>query len=216
MGVDKPWRVVLIDDHAVVRAGVRTIVDSASEFVVVAEAATVAEAAAVVSQALPDLVIVDLTLPDGSGADLLQALRRVSPDGSAPDRVSPTPKVLVLTMHDEPARVRQVIAAGADGYATKDAAGADLLDACRAVMRGTRYVQPSLGAALAAAEATSLTPREAQVLRLLALGHTNAEIAGQLQVGLRTVEAHRANLRLRLDVNSRAELLTEARRLGLV
>lgn len=197
---------LLVDDHAVVRTGLRALVDADRDFQVVAEAGSLAEARAQLKTLEVDLVVLDLTLADGVGTDLLPLVRTLPRQ----------PRVFVLTMHDEPAQIRRAIESGADGYATKESAGAELLQGCRAVMGGARYLHPALGVTLASPPPVELSPRERQVLRLLAEGYTNAEIAARLFVAVRTVEAHRANLRVRLGAGRRADLVAEARRRGLV
>ncbi len=203
------WRVVLADDHLVVRAGVKALLSSDPRCEVVGEASSVAELRAVVSRCRPDLVVLDLTFGADNALDIVPELR---------DRPDP-PRLIVLTMHDDVAFAREAFARGAQGYLLKEAAADELTRAVETVMSGHTYLHPELGARMATAEMPSgrqLSPREKDVLALLARGHTNAEIAKELLVSLRTVEAHRARLRARLGSSSRAELVDVARRLGLL
>lgn len=203
-----PWRIVLADDHAVVRAGLKTLLSAHPRCVVVGEAATIEALTAAVAALRPDLVVLDLAFGTRNALDVL-------PDLLATD---PAPRVIVLTMHDDVAFSREAFARGAHGYLTKEAAADELTRAVETVMAGGTWLHPTLGAELARAAATAdpLTPREREVLALLARGLTNAEIAEQLHVGLRTVEAHRAALRRRLGALRRADLVDAARRLGLL
>jgi two-component system, NarL family, response regulator NreC len=169
----------------------------------------------VASDAEPDVVICDLVLPDGRGAEVVLAARERFPDAA----------VMVLTMVDDPADVQQAFAAGARGYLLKEAASSELVDAIRKVVAGEEYLQPAMGAALAtlrqgttrahASARARLSPREREVLRLIALGHTNAEIAELLFLSLRTVESHRANVLAKLRLRTRAELVRYAARQGI-
>ena len=211
---EQPIRVMLMDDHNVVREGLRVLLERQSDFRVVAEAGTVAEAEAV--QADLDVVVADLVLPDERGADVVRRLRERFPRAA----------ILVLTMVDNPTDVQLCLAAGAKGYLMKEAAGAELTDAVRAVAQGHEYLQPALGAVLArwreapgrvrASASVDLSEREREVLRLIALGHTNAEIATMLFVSVRTVENHRSSLMHKLGFRTRAELVRHAGEIGLV
>jgi two-component system, NarL family, response regulator NreC len=203
------WRILLADDHAMVRAGLRAVVAEDPRCEVVAEAGTLAELKARAATERPDLVLLDLTLGKDSGLEAIPHLL-----GAARP-----PKVVVLTMHDDPAFARDALGRGAQGYLLKEAAADELGRAIETVMAGGTYLHPELGARMAAGRPTPadrLTERERDVLRLLALGHTNAEIAKELYISLRTVEAHRSGLRTRLGATSRADLVEAARRLGLV
>ena len=212
--------VLLIDDHAVVRAGVRMLLER-DGVRIVAEASGVGEAHGLQLPAgAVDVVVAELLLKDARGPRVVTGLRRALP--SAP--------VLVLTMIDDLDEVVEVLQAGASGYVLKAAGPADLVDAIRRVAVGETYVQPSLGAALLrrglvtpastdpvrARAAKTLTPREVDVLRLLARGHTNAEMSSMLGMSLRTVEAHRARLLRKLSFETRAELVRYAAGLGLL
>lgn len=200
-----PLRVFLIEDHAVVRQGLRHLLESQPGLTVCGEAGDVAQAEADVAS--PDVVLVDLVLPDGKGHDVVARVRRHWPSAA----------LLVLTMVDDPREVRLCLEAGAAGYLLKESAAADVVDAIRRVARGEQYLQPSLGAALARrregvrragyGSVEALTPRECDVLRMLALGHTNAEVARSLGVAIRTVEAHRGHIVQKLGLRTRAELV---------
>ena len=213
--MSEPIRVALCDDHGIVRAGLRRILDDEGDIVVVGEAADAEEAVAVARTQRPDVFVMDLGLP---GANGIEATRRVRD-------ASPATKVLVLTVHDDVAYLRRAFEAGARGYLVKDAADVELVLDVRHVAAGDEYVHPSLGAALLAPPAAAphpagpggeLSDRELEVLRLVALGHTNAEIAGELYVSVRTVETHRAHLQHKLGVKARADLVRVARHLGVL
>lgn len=206
-----PRRVLLIDDHTVVRQGVRMLLERDDEFVVSREAATLPEALTPGED--PDVVLTDLILETEQGEELVAALRNRYPN---------TP-ILVLSMVDDPGEVRAALSAGADGYLLKEAAAEDLLQAMRSVVSGEGYLQPSLGVAMAregdlrnpAGFAIALTEREREVLQLLVLGHTNKQMADILGVSMRTVEAQRASLLRVVGVTSRAELVRFALDNGL-
>lgn len=206
--------VVLMDDHVVVREGLRALLERHPEIEVLAEAGTVAEAVGL--DVDPDVVVADLLLPDDRGADVVRRLKVRYPAA----------EILVLTMVDNPTDVQLCLAAGARGYLLKETASTELVDAVHKVAVGEDYLQPSLGAALAKSREASgrarargdddLTPREREVLRLIALGHTNAEIASLLFVSVRTVENHRASVMRKLGLRTRAELVRHASESGLV
>jgi DNA-binding NarL/FixJ family response regulator len=203
-------RILLVDDHAVVRAGLRRLLEETEGLEVCGEAGTAKDAIELVEIKRPDVVVLDLGLPDAEGLDIIDTLR-------AKGRGC---RVLVLSMHDEPERVERAFSAGADGYLVKDAAEGELVAALEALQRGERYLYPPLGAAMikaaSAPPADPLTDREREIVRLLALGHTNAEIAGQVHLSIRTVETHRAHSMAKLRLNSRAELVRWALDRGLL
>ena len=201
-------RILICDDHALVRAGLCRLLELEPDLVVVGEAAD-AEAATERTAALrPDVVLLDVVLPGRSGIDAVPEILR-SAAGT---------RILVLSMQDDPAYVRQAFAAGANGYLLKEAADSELVQAVHEIAAGHRYVHPLLGARLAAAEADAeqrshadpLSEREHAVLRLLALGHTNQEIATLLYISIRTAETHRARIMQKLGLKSRAEIVRYA------
>jgi two-component system, NarL family, response regulator NreC len=208
---------VLVDRQALVREGMRLLVEREPDMAVVGEAGSVGEALALGVD--PDVVVTELDLPDAQGSQVPVALR---PLGAAVF-------IVVVTYLDHPAIVQEVVAAGAHGYLLKSAAVAELLLAIRTVAHGEPYLQPSLGFELARAHDPAmeahtgngngngqLSPKEAEVLRLVALGHTNAEAAGLLAVSLRTIESHRSRIVQKLGRVSRAELVRYAYEVGLV
>ena len=208
-------RVGLCDDHGVVRGGLRRILDAEGDLEVVGEAANIREAVVLAAATSPDVFVMDLGLPDGSGIAATVEVRAASP----------STRVLILTVHDDVAYLRRAFEAGADGYMVKDAADVELVQAVRQVAAGLQYVHPSLGAALLAPDAPTARPggpggelseRETEVLQVIALGLTNAEIAEKLYVSVRTVETHRAHIQQKLDLHSRAELVRFARDTGLL
>lgn len=210
-----PIRVALCDDHAVVRSGLRRILDAEADMEVVGEAGTAAVAVEVAAATHPDVFVMDLGLPDASGIVATAGVREASP----------ITRVVVLTVHDDVAYLRRAFEAGADGYLVKDAADVDLVHAVRVVAAGGQYVHPTLGAALMAPPGGSVRPRgpggelserEVDVLRLVALGHTNAEVAEELFISVRTVETHRAHIGQKLGAHTRAELVEAARAAGLL
>jgi two-component system response regulator NreC len=204
----------MVDDHAVVRSGLRLVIDAETDLETVAEAGNMREAIFAVRREQPDVVLMDLVMPGGSGIDATPAVLKEAPDA----------KVLVLSMQDDPTYVREAFAAGASGYVLKEAADTELVTAIREVAAGGRYVHPTLGARLVAAEAQErrraeedpLSDREREVLRLLALGHTNQEIAKTLYLSVRTVETHRAHIMQKLRLATRAELVRYALESGLL
>jgi two-component system response regulator NreC len=208
-------RVALCDDHGIVRSGLRRIIDAEGDLEVVGEAGSIREAVVLAAAERPDVFVMDLGLPDGSGITATAEVRKASP----------ATRVLVLTVHDDVAYLRRAFEAGADGYMLKEAADVELVQAVRQVASGRRYVHPTLGAALLAPDAPparlggpggELSDREGEVLRFIALGLTNAEIAERLYVSVRTVETHRAHIQQKLDLRSRAELVRFARDTGLL
>lgn len=206
-----PVRVLICDDHALVRAGLRKLVDSDLGLTVVGEAGTADEGVKLAGASRPDVLLLDVRMPGRSGIDAV-------PDVNA---VSPGTRVLMLSMQDDPSYVRRAFDAGADGYLLKEAAESELRQAIHDVAAGHRYVHPRLGAELARRAcgatprpAADLSGRERQVLHLLARGHTNQEIARMLFISTRTVETHRARLMQKLHLRTRAELVTYALETG--
>jgi two-component system, NarL family, response regulator NreC len=197
--------IALADDHAVVRSGLRLLLESEPGFEVVAEVGTLEEIPRLVEDARPDVLLLDVHMRGGASLDLI------------PDLAANT-CVLVLTMQDDPGYARTAIRAGARGYVLKEAEDAELVKAVRTVAAGGTYLDPALGGRVLAADdgPGRLTEREREVLGLIALGHTNAEMAKLLFLSLRTVETHRANIHRKLGTDSRAELVRHALELGLV
>jgi DNA-binding NarL/FixJ family response regulator len=207
-------KVLIVDDHAVVRSGLRLLLESEEDIEVVGEAGTAREAILEARSVKPDLILMDVVMPDGSGLEAVPTLLHEH------DNV----KVLVLSMQDDPRYVREAFSVGASGYVLKEAADTEVVAAIREVARGGRYVHPELGARLIAAETEELrraeenplSEREQEVLRLLALGHTNQEIAKQLFISVRTAETHRAHIMQKLRLTTRAELVRYALAQGLL
>jgi DNA-binding NarL/FixJ family response regulator len=210
-----PIRIALCDDHGVVRSGLRLILDQEDDLVVVGEAATAAEAVTVAARTAPDVFVIDVGLPDRGGiaaaTDVFVA--------------SPSTRVLILTVHDDVAYLRRAFDAGAVGYLLKDAADVELVQAVRQVMSGRQYVDPSMGAALLVDDAPpariggpggELSDREIEVLRLIALGLTNPQIAEGLFVSVRTVETHRSHIYQKLGQRERSDLVRVAREANLL
>ena len=207
-------RAVVVDDHAVVRSGIRLLLEREDDLEVVGEAGNGKDAIFAVRALKPDVILLDVVMPGESGIDVLPSLLKESPQT----------KVLVLSMQDDPSYVREAFAAGASGYVLKEAADEEVVAAVREIANGGRYVHPALGArmvtaeaeARAAAKADPLSEREREVLRLLALGHTNQEIAKMLYISVRTAETHRAHIMQKLRISTRAELVRYALAQGLL
>jgi two-component system response regulator NreC len=195
--------VVIADDHTVVRQGLRMLIDNEDGLQVIAEAGTVPDAERLTRAHRPTVLVLDLNMPGGSSLDAIPRLRE-------------TTAVVVLTMQDDPAFARQALQAGALGFVLKEAADEELLEAIRLAAAGDTYLNPRLGARMAAAPAEpsgppdDLSEREVGVLRLIALGHTNSEIADQLFLSTRTVETHRSHIQQKTRCTTRAELVRYA------
>lgn len=194
-------RIVLADDHPVVRVGLKTLLDAEPGFEVVAEAATTADAARYVRGHHPQVLVLDLNMPGESGLDLIPRLRQDAPDTA----------IVVLTMQRDPAFARQALSSGAIGYVIKDAADGELVTAVRLAARGQSYLNPQMGALIATQPVNGrpgdLSQREVEILKLIAAGHTNPEIAAQLFLSVRTIEAHRSHIHQKLSLDTRAELV---------
>ena len=207
-------RAVVVDDHAVVRSGIKLLLDREDDIEVVGEAGSAKDAVFRARALKPDVILLDVVMPGESGIDVLPDLLKESHET----------KVLVLSMQDDPSYVREAFAAGARGYVLKEAADEEVVAAVREIANGGRYVHPALGArmseaeaeARAAEEADPLSEREREVLRLLALGHTNQEIAKMLYISVRTAETHRAHIMQKLGLSTRAELVRYALSQGLL
>jgi two-component system response regulator NreC len=209
-GSEDTITVVLADDHAVVRSALRLMLEREPDIEVVAEAGDADSAARYVSGHHPRVLILDINMPGGSGLAAIPGIREQSP----------TTEIVVLTMQDETAFAREALQAGVLGYILKEAASEELVKAVRMAAEGRTYLQPELGARLAAEPDSSspddLSERELEVLRLIALGHTNNEIAEQLYLSVRTVESHRAHIQQKLSMTTRSELVRYAIERGLI
>ena len=207
-------RVLIVDDHALVRSGLRRMLEEEEDVSVEDEGGSADDAIRLARLHKPDVVLLDVVMPGRSGLEATPDILEAAPEA----------KVLVLSMQDDPSYVREAFASGASGYLLKEAADAELVAAVREVAAGRRYVHPTLGARLAAAEAEAerraaedpLSDREREVLRLLALGHTNQEIAKMLYISVRTAETHRAHIMQKLRLSTRAELVRHALQQGLL
>ena len=207
-------RVLVVDDHAIVRAGLRRVLDAEPDIETVGEAPNAERAVFEAMAHKPDVVLMDVVMPGTSGIEIIPTLQQNVQEA----------KVLVLSMQDDPHYLREAFDAGASGYVLKEAADTEVVDAVRAVAAGELYVHPALGARLVEADAAErrradedpLSDREREVLRLLALGHTNQEIAKLLYISVRTAETHRAHIMQKLRLSSRAELVRYALSEGLL
>jgi two-component system, NarL family, response regulator NreC len=194
---------MIADDHSIVRRGLRDLLDAESGFEVVAEATDLETTRRFVRGHRPRVLVLDLNMGGESSLHSIPAIREESPET----------EIVVLTMQDEPAYAREALSAGALGYVLKESADTELVDAVRAAAAGHSYLNPRLGARVAAAPAGppgGLSEREAEVLRMIALGHTNAQIAQSLFLSVRTVETHRAHIQQKLGVSDRAGLVRYA------
>ena len=208
-------RVLIVDDHAVVRSGLRRVLEAEDDIEVVAEAGDLRGAVFEARAHKPDVILMDVVMPGASGIEATPAVLKEAADA----------KVLMLSMQDDPRYVREAFAAGASGYVLKEAADAEVVGAVREVANGGRYVHPSARreahhgrgrGASARPRQDPLSDREREVLRLLALGHTNQEIAKMLYLSVRTVETHRAHIMQKLRLSTRAELVRYAIDQGLL
>ena len=207
-------RVLIVDDHAVVRTGIRKVLESEPDIEVVGEAGDAKNAVFQTRATKPDVILMDVVMPGKTGIEVIPEVLHDAPEA----------KVLILSMQDDPRYVREAFGAGASGYVLKEAADTEVVSAVRAVAAGERYVHPALGARLIAADAEErrraevdpLSEREREVLRLLALGNTNQEIAKMLYISVRTAETHRAHIMQKLGLSSRADLVRYALAEGLL
>lgn len=209
-----PIRLMLIDDHSVVRAGIRALFEKQSDMEVVAEASSTKDALASIETNCPDILVLDITMPGGGSLDLIRSLRQL------PD----SPRVLVLTMHDDVAYTRSALHSGAVGYVVKTVGEKELLDAVRSVAQGRMVIDlddPSKSAAIYAdmvlpGSKTDLSVRELEVLALLGKGHTNQEIAQRIDISPKTVATYKARITEKLGLRSTAEFVKYASDNGLL
>ncbi len=211
-------RVMITDDHAMVRSGLKLLINAQRDMEVAAEAGTLAEAIAKVERVAPDVITLDLSMPGGSGIAGVERLRAAAPEA----------RILVLTMHDDPAFVRAAIAMGAAGYLAKSAADSELVTAIRAVASGRVFVDvqsaKTIGSILsgkpdqasAPAPIATLSQREREVFEAVAHGHTSQEVADRLGLSVKTVESYRARLMKKLGLKERADLVRLATEKGLI
>jgi two-component system, NarL family, response regulator NreC len=197
-------RIVIADDHAVVRRGLRQVLEAEPGFEVVAEAANLDDARRYARGHHPHVLVLDLNMPGGSSLEQIPSIRVEFPDT----------QIVVLTMQNEPAYARQALSAGALGYVLKEAAEEELVEAIKRASVGDTYLNPRLGARVASepppGPPDGLSEREVDVLRLIALGYTNAEIGEQLHLSVRTVETHRAHIQQKLSLATRSDLVRYA------
>ena len=219
--MSEPIRIVLVDDHALVRRGVRLILEQEPDLTVVGEAGDGAEAVALLRDTPADLVVLDIAMPRMTGLQAAREIMRPRPRGEEP------PRLLMLSMHDNEQYFFESLKLGASGYVLKSVADEDLVGACRAAMRGEAFVYPGAMGALVRdylgriargerVPPTVLTPREAEVIKLIAEGRSSKEIARDLTISVKTVERHRANILAKLGMRDRVELTRYAIRAGLI
>ncbi len=209
-------RLLIADDHGVLRAGLRALLNAEPDMQVIGEAADGQVALRLAAELGPDVVLLDLNMPGLGGLEVTRQIKAIAPGA----------RVLILTFHEDEALLREAIQAGAGGYITKRAIESELINAVRAVYQGDLYVHPSMTRALLANQASApmadkdlieqLTPREIEVLRYIAKGYANRQIAETLNISVRTVESHRANLMDKLDLRGRVELVRYAKEHGLL
>lgn len=214
----RPWRVLIADDHSVLRSGLKALLDNHGDYQVVAEAASGLETLELAEALCPDLILLDLSMAGLGGLEALPTLRRLVPQS----------KILVLTMHEEPQYLIEAIRGGASGYISKKAADAELFSAMWSVMHGNVYIHPSMAKyvvedLLPEPEAPAsqdawhrLSEREQQVLRLIALGYASVEIGEALNISRKTVDTYRSRGMQKLNLESRAQLVRFAVRSGLI
>jgi len=201
--------VMLVDDHAVVRGALKALLEGQDDLEVVGEASDLDSTRSAVAEQAPRVLVLDVNLPDGLAVDVVPELREASPET----------EIVLLTMERDLTLARRALDAGAKGYLFKDAAHLDLIEAVRAAAAGEQHLAPAVAAGLKAGtgkEEQLLSPRETDVLELMALGHTNREIGEQLSLSVRTVETHRAHIQQKLGLSSRPELTRYALAHGLI
>lgn len=207
-------RILIVDDHAMLRSGLRLLIDAENDMEVVGEAGDLREGVEQAAKCRPDVITLDLSMPGGAGVAGVERLRKASP----------VSRILVLTMHDDPAYVRTAIAMGAAGYVVKSAADTELISAIRAVLRGRLFVDmkgPGVGAVLSPtidgeSPVSTLSDREREVLREVARGHTSQEIADRVGLSVKTVESYRSRMMQKLGLKTRADIVRLAIESGLL
>ena len=209
------FRILLADDHGILRAGLRNLLNAEPDLEVIGEAADGIQILEMVEQSSPDLILMDISMPNMGGIEVLEHLREKKLAS----------KVLMLTVHEDEGLLKKAIHAGASGYLVKRAAESELITAIKTVMQGDIYVHPAMTRALlkdivpapaSAGTENTLTHREVEILRMIARGYTNNQIAQKLSISPRTVEGHRSNLMSKLDLHSRVELVEYAEQHGLL
>lgn len=211
-----PIRILIADDHGVLRAGLRAVLNAEPDMTVVAEAGDGPTALRLATELCPDILLLDISMPGMNGVEVTRQLKKAQPDVRA----------LILTLHEDEGLLQEAIQAGASGYIVKRAVESELISAIQAVYRGDIYIHPAMTRALLKDVSPSLvtdkepteplSPREVEVLRLVADGHTNRQVAEMLHVSVRTVESHRANLMGKLNLSSPAQLVRYALEHGLL
>jgi two-component system response regulator NreC len=209
-------KVLIADDHAIVRAGLRSLLNAEPSLKLVGEAASGTEAIDLAKKTLPDILVVDLSMPDLDGISVTQNVKAFLPNAH----------ILILTVHEDEALMREAIKAGASGYILKHAAEEELISAINIVLRGDVYIDPTLVKSMLVKDISkensktdmgeSLTPREIEILKLIVQGYTNRGIGEKLHISVRTVEGHRANITEKLGLHSRVELVRYARNHNLI
>jgi two-component system, NarL family, response regulator NreC len=209
-------RVLIADDHAIVRAGLRTLIHSEPTMELVGEAAGGYEAIDLIEKAQPEVLVLDLSMPDLDG---IAVIKKIKPR-------FPTLRILILTIHEDEGLLRAALKSGASGYILKGAAESELISAIRLILRGKLYVDPSMVRKLLSDDIApavqplppteALTPRETEVLKLIVQGYTNRQIGDELNISIRTAESHRANLSEKLGLHNRVELVRFAKEHGLI
>jgi two-component system response regulator NreC len=210
-------RLAVADDHGILRAGLVALLNSEPEMEVIGEASDEAGAVALAVQKCPDVILMDISMPDGGGIEATRRIHELAPDV----------RVLIMTVHEDKSLMQEAIRCGALGYILKKAIGSELINAIHTVMRDQLYLHPSMARLLLMEKSDTvplpsetlpepLTQREIEVLRLIAHGYTNGQAAEMLSISVRTVEYHRSNLIAKLHLHSRVELMRYAEKQGLI
>lgn len=209
-------RILIADDHAVLRSGLKMMLNSQEDMEVVGEASSDTETVRLSEQHQPDIILLDITMPEHGGIRIIPEIKKKSPQS----------RILVLTMHDDDSYLKDVLKAGGNGYIIKKAADTDLLSAIRAVARGESYIDPLMTkhlifdmfgpGNLEKNESNQLSQRETEVLKYMALGYTNKQISETLYVSIKTVETYKVRIKKKLDISRRSELIRYAINMGLI